>query len=166
MALGADAGVVVECRQRDAVLVQDLRIAPDEGGVRLGPIQDGRAAYPAEPAAIARARFVIRQQVFALDPAEIAARYPRPRAEGGALLFPAPRTVAVQRPQQRAGDLELDAAAQAASMQRHHILPCKISPTLVLLKIGKRSRIMYRGRRNGTAFRRVSGAAPRSWSAG
>src|SRR5215831_5567459 len=90
--------------------------------MRLGQVDDRRAAYPTEAAAVAGSGLVVRQQVLALHPLEVAAQHPRPAAERRALLLAASRTMAIERAQQWPRDLEFDAAAQAASAQ-HRLLP-------------------------------------------
>ena len=67
-----------------------------------------------EAAAVAGSGLVVRQQVLALHPLEVAAQHPRPAAERRALLLAAPRAMAIERAQQRPGDLEFDAVAQAS----------------------------------------------------
>lgn len=111
---------IVEQRQGDAV----LRGGIGEGGGRLpvrpGAIDDRRAAFAAEAALIAARALVIFDQVLALEPAEILGRDPHAAAKRRAMLLAALRAMAVQRIKQRPGDLECDAAAQAAAANWLH----------------------------------------------
>src|ERR1700751_6143861 len=91
--------------------------------MRLRPVENRRPADAAEPAPVSRRRLVIGDQLFALDPVEIAPADPRAAAEHRAVLLAAQRAMTIERAQQRPGDLELDAAAQAAALDRTHLQP-------------------------------------------
>jgi hypothetical protein len=111
---------VVEQRQGDAVLRGGIGKRSGRCPVRPGAIEDRRAALAAEAALIAARAFVIFDQVLALKPAEILGRDPHAAAKRRAVLLAALRAMAVQRIEQRPGDLECDAAAQAAAADGGH----------------------------------------------
>src|ERR1700723_1327155 len=123
MAFRSYSGVVVEHSEGNAKLGEYLRIAHGEARMRLGAVDDRRTAHAAKAAAITGSCFVIGHQLLALKPFEVGPPDASAAAKCGALLFAAQRAMAIQRPQQRAGDLELDAAAQAASVNSRHLRP-------------------------------------------
>src|SRR5271168_364589 len=88
--------------------------------MRLGAVDDRRAAYPAEAAAIARRCFVIGHQILALNPLEVGPPDASAAPKRGPLLLAAKRAMTVQRPQQRPIDFELNTAAQAAYADHGH----------------------------------------------
>ena len=111
---------IVEQRQGDAVLRSGVGKRRGRCPVRPGTIDDWRAALAAEAALIAARAFVVFDQVLALEPAEILGRDPYAAAKRRAMLLAALRAMAVQRSEQRPGDFECDAAAQAAAVEWGH----------------------------------------------
>ena len=110
---------IVEQRQRDAilrVLGKFRRRLP----VRPVAVDDRRAAFAAKPALIAARAFIELDQMLALEPAEILRQHANAAAKRRAMLLAALRAMAIQRRRQRPGDLELDAAAQAAAVDGGH----------------------------------------------
>src|SRR5271156_5111747 len=101
MAFRANSGVVVQYPERDAELGKRLGMALRQPGMRLGSVDDRRAANAAKTAAVAWRRLVIGYQLLALKPLEVGAADARPAAECGPLLLPAERAMTIQRTHQR-----------------------------------------------------------------
>src|SRR5580704_1319709 len=112
---------IVEQRQRDAVLRRGvLRKFRRRLPVRPIAIDDRRAAFAAKTTLIAARAFIKLDQMLALEPAKILRQHANAAAKRRAMLLAALRAMAIQRRRQRPGDLELDAAAQAAAVDGEH----------------------------------------------
>jgi peptide chain release factor 1 len=106
--LGADARVVVERTQADGDLVAVGPLRSEEAGTANRAERLHAASFgPVDP-----------DQLFACQEAEAFARHAALCATEGPRMLAAARAVAVVRPQEGLGDLETDAAAEAASSDR------------------------------------------------
>ena len=77
-----------------------------------------------EAAAVAGSGLVVRQQVLALHPLEVAAQHPRPAAERRALLLAAPRAMAIERAHSSGPVISnLTPPHRPASAQHRHVAP-------------------------------------------
>jgi len=113
---------IVEQRQCDAVLRRGFWGNSAGGFKKVRPIavDDRRAAFAAKPALIPARAFIKLDQMLALEPPKILRLHANAAAKRRAMLLAALRAMAIQRRRQRPGDLELDAAAQAAAVDGGH----------------------------------------------
>lgn len=120
VAFRADARIVIQNAERYAQLGSNSRIRRGGFVGGTGPVDHRRTANAAETAAKTAGGFVVADQILALDPFEIRGLDANAATERGAVLLAAAGAMAIQRPQQRTVDFELDAAAKAASADRRH----------------------------------------------
>src|ERR1700730_12901562 len=118
--VGADAGIIIERRQRDAIERHGARVGLRAARVFVEFHQHGRAAHFTESAMRARCRLVKRDKLIADEKAKIGCRDPRPRAEWRAMSLLALPAMAMRGSHQGAVNLKAHSAAQAASAQRGH----------------------------------------------
>src|SRR5205814_1783863 len=118
----------VELRPDARVAVQ--RPEPDPDLVALGPLvaEEARAADRAERLHAPLARPVDADQLLALDQAKAFARDATLGPAEGAGVLATPRAVTVAGPEERRGDLELHAAAEARAPQR--VVGARLRPRL------------------------------------
>src|SRR6516165_10871526 len=109
--VGADAGVVVERRQRDTIERRGAGVGLRAARVFVEFHQHRRATHFAEAAMRARRRLIERDQLLAGEKAEIGGGDPRPRAEWRAMRFLALRAMAMGGSHQGAVNLEAHLAA-------------------------------------------------------
>jgi hypothetical protein len=118
--VGADAGIIIERRQRDAIERHGARVGLRAARVFIEFHQHGRAAHFTESAMGARRLLVKRDKLLADEKAKIGCRDPRPRAEWRAMCLLALPAMAMRGSHQGAVNLKAHPAAQAASAQRGH----------------------------------------------
>ena len=111
MCVGADAGVVVERRQRDTIERHGAGVGLRAARVFVEFHQHRRATHFAEAAMRARRRLVERDKLLAGEKAEIGGSDPRPRAKWRAMRLLALPAMAMGGSHQGAVNLEAHLAA-------------------------------------------------------
>src|SRR5215469_7402168 len=127
--VGADAGIIVKRRQRDAIERHGARVGLRAARVFVEFHQHRRAAHFTESAMRARCRLVKRDKPLADEKAKIGGGDPRPRAEWRAMGLLALPAMAMRGSHQGAVNLEAHPAAQTASAQRGHTAASWSAPT-------------------------------------
>src|SRR5207248_5125168 len=114
------ARIIVEHSQRDTIPVWRSGIARRDRGPRAEFVDDWRSADATKAAEDARARLIECYQVLTLHPFEIALLNSGSAAKRGTVPLAAHRAMAIAWRHEWAVDLELDAAAKAASAKHRH----------------------------------------------